>query len=506
MAMIKVDNLTFGYEGSYDNVFENVSFQIDTNWKLGLIGRNGKGKSTFLQLLMEQNDDICRPEYRYSGTITGDTCYQYFPVDIPVRQWQNPVIELMEQEFPDNELWKVIRELEYLSMEANILYRTFGSLSFGERTRVMLAYLFSNENNFLLLDEPTNHLDMETRETVIRYLKRKQGFILVSHERDFLDSCVDHILAINRNSITVTKGNFTAWWENKEKQDSFELARNADLRKDIKRLETAARQSKEWADTVEKRKIGFNPVKEDRFIGTRSYLGEKSRRMQQRRKNLERRQREEIEEKRQLLQDIEQDADLKMFPLKYRSDRLLSVEKLSIKYDSDVVCRQISFEIHNGGQILLQGRNGCGKSSIIKAILGETAPAEGSVTAGSGVKISYVSQDTSMLGGTLQKYASDRGIELSLLMTVLRQLDFERVQFEKNISDYSEGQKKKVMLAASLCEQAHLYIWDEPYNFIDVFSRMQIEKLIQRFQPTMLLVEHDKYFAENIGAKAVQIN
>lgn len=370
----------------------------------------------------------------------------------------------------------------------------------------MLAYLFSNENNFLLLDEPTNHLDMETRETVIRYLKRKQGFILASHERDFLDSCVDHILAINRNSITVTKGNFTAWWENKEKQDSFELARNADLRKDIKRLETAARQSKEWADTVEKRKIGFNPVKEDRFIGTRSYLGEKSRRMQQRRKNLERRQREEIEEKRQLLQDIEQDADLKMFPLKYRSDRLLSVEKLSIKYDSDVVCRQISFEIHNGERILLQGRNGCGKSSIIKAILGETAPAEGSVTAGSGVKISYVSQDTSMLGGTLQKYASDRGIELSLLMTVLRQLDFERVQFEKNISDYSEGQKKKVMLAASLCEQAHLYIWDEPYNFIDVFSRMQIEKLIQRFQPTMLLVEHDKYFAENIGAKAVQIN
>ena len=190
MSMIKVDNLTFGYESSYDNVFENVSFQIDTDWKLGLIGRNGKGKSTFLQLLMEQNDNVCRPEYRYSGTITGNVCFQYFPVNIPVRKWQNPVIELMDQEFPDHELWKVIRELEYLSMEADILYRTFGSLSFGERTRVMLAYLFSDENNFLLLDEPANHLDMETRETMLRYLKRKQGFILVSHERDFLDSCV----------------------------------------------------------------------------------------------------------------------------------------------------------------------------------------------------------------------------------------------------------------------------------------------------------------------------
>ena len=506
MSMIKVDNLTFGYESSYDNVFENVSFQIDTDWKLGLIGRNGKGKSTFLQLLMEQNDNVCRPEYRYSGTITGNVCFQYFPVNIPVRKWQNPVIELMDQEFPDHELWKVIRELEYLSMEADILYRTFGSLSFGERTRVMLAYLFSDENNFLLLDEPANHLDMETRETMLRYLKRKQGFILVSHERDFLDSCVAHILAINRNSITVSKGNFSVWKENKEKQDDFELARNADLRKDIKRLESAARQSKEWADTVEKRKIGYNPVKEDRFIGTRAYLGEKSRRMQQRRKNLERRQREEIKEKRQLLQDIEQETELKLFPLKYRSDRLVSVDKVSIKYDLNTICQQISFEIHNGERILLQGRNGCGKSSIIKAILGEIFPAEGTITIGSGVKISYVSQDTSMLGGTLQKYASVRGIELSLLMTILRQLDFERVQFEKNISDYSEGQKKKLLLAASLCEQVHLYIWDEPYNFIDVFSRMQIEKLIQRFQPTMLLVEHDKYFADTIGAKTVKIN
>lgn len=506
MAVIKVSHLTFGYEGSYDNVFDDVSFQIDTDWKLGLIGRNGKGKSTFLQLLMEQNDGVRRPEYRYSGTIVSDTCFQYFPINIPNQKWENPVIELMEPEFPDYELWKVIRELEYLSMEADILYRPFASLSFGERTRVMLAYLFSNESNFLLLDEPTNHLDMETRETVINYLKRKQGFILVSHERDFLDSCVNHILAINRKSITVTKGNFSTWWENKEKQDNFELARNEDLRRDIKRLEAAAKQSKEWADTVEKRKIGFNPLKEDRFLNTRSYLGEKSRRMQQRRKNLERRQTEGIEEKRQLLQDIEQEIDLKLFPLKYRSDRMLSVENVAIQYGSDLICRQISFDIHNGERILLQGKNGCGKSSIIKAILGEISPVEGTVTAGGDLKISYVSQDTSMLKGTLQEYAADRGIELWVLMTVLRQLDFERVQFEKKISEYSEGQKKKVMLAASLCEQAHLYIWDEPYNYIDIFSRIQIEKLIQKFQPTMLLVEHDKYFAEKITAKVIKIS
>lgn len=495
--MIKVDNLTFGYEGSYDNVFENVSFQIDSNWKLGLIGRNGKGKTTFLQLLMGK--------YEYSGTISATTSFQYFPVIIPREKWDETVIELMEQAFSDYELWKVIRELEYLSMEAELLYRTYGSLSFGERTGIMLAFLFSNESNFLLLDEPTNHLDIHTREIVKQYLNQKQGFILVSHERDFLDSCVDHILAINRSGITVTKGNFRIWRENKEKQDNFELAKNAALHKDIKRLEIAARKSETWADTVERRKIGFNPIKEDRFIDTRSYLGEKSRRMQQRRKNLERRQNKEIEEKRQLLHDIEPEIDLKLFPIKYRTEKIISVDNVSIQYNSNWVCKEISFTIHNGERILLQGRNGCGKSSIIKAILGEISPAEGNITIGGGLIISYISQDTSMLRGTLQEYAAERKIELSLFMTILRQLDFQRVQFEKKIQEYSEGQKKKVLIAASLCEQAHLYIWDEPYNYIDIFSRMQIEKLILTYQPTMLLVEHDKYFADTIATGVVRL-
>ncbi len=496
MTMIKVDNLTFGYEGSYDNVFENVSFQIDSSWKLGLIGRNGKGKTTFLKLLLGK--------YEYSGMISHGACFQYFPIAIPSEKWKEDTITLMEEAFPDYELWKVIRELEYLAMDADILYRSYDSLSFGERTRVMLSFLFSNENNFLLLDEPTNHLDINTRELLKQYLNQKQGFILVSHERDFLDACTNHIMAINRNSITVTKGNFSTWWENKERQDNFERAQNEHLKKDIKRLEQAAKQSEAWADKVEKTKIGFNPIKEDRTIASRAYIGEKSRRMQQRKKNLERRQMKEIDEKRQLLQDIESEIDLKLFPLKYHSERLVTVEDVAIQYDSSTVCKGISFQICNGDRIILHGKNGCGKSSMIKVILGEIIPAAGHISVSSSLKISYVSQDTSRLCGTLREYATERQIEPSLFMAVLRQLDFERVQFEKKIQEYSEGQKKKVLIAASLCEQAHLYIWDEPYNYVDIFSRMQIEKLILAFQPTMLLVEHDKYFADKIATKQVE--
>ena len=117
--------------------------------------------------------------------------------------------------------------------------------------------------------------------------------------------------------------------------------------------------------------------------------------------------------------------------------------------------------------------------------------------------VSYITQDTSHLKGSLKEYAAQKGLDYSLLLSILRQLDMSRVQFEKNIEDFSEGQKKKVLIAGSLLTSAHLYIWDEPLNYIDVFSRMQIEKLIEEYQPTMLIVEHDVRFREKLATKEI---
>jgi lincosamide and streptogramin A transport system ATP-binding/permease protein len=123
----------------------------------------------------------------------------------------------------------------------------------------------------------------------------------------------------------------------------------------------------------------------------------------------------------------------------------------------------------------------------------------------SGLKISYVSQETSHLHGSLSEYADQYGIDETLLKSILRKLDFERIQFEKNMEDFSGGQKKKVLIAGSLCEQAHLYIWDEPLNFIDVISRIQIEELLLAYKPTLMFVEHDISFNENIALKIVRL-
>lgn len=260
MSMIKIENLTFSYPTSYDNVFENVSFQVDTDWKLGFVGRNGRGKTTFLNLLLGK--------YEYSGKILSSVQFDYFPY--PVSDKNRITEDILQEICP-------------------------------------------------LAEEP------------------------------------------------------------------------------------------------------------------------------------------------------------------------------------------VSFEIRQGERIVLDGKNGSGKSSLLKLVVGQSIDYTGTVTLGSGLVISYVPQDTSYLCGTLSEFAEENNLDESLFKAILRKMDFERVQFEKDIKDFSGGQKKKVLIAKSLCEKAHLYVWDEPLNFIDVYSRMQIEQLITEFAPTMLLVEHDSVFRDTVASKIVNI-
>ena len=230
MSLINVNNLTFGYDGSYDNVFENASFAIDTDWRLGFCGRNGRGKTTFLKLLMG--------EYEYSGKITANVNFEYFPCK--TEDTSKNTIDIIGNN-EEYEFWQLQCELSLLGVDEDVLYRPFSTLSNGEQTKVLLASMFLRENNFLLIDEPTNHLDMESREMLADYLSTKQGFILVSHDRAFLDKCTDHILSINKADIEVMKGNFTTWYENKVLKDNYEIAENAKLQKEIKRLKETAK-------------------------------------------------------------------------------------------------------------------------------------------------------------------------------------------------------------------------------------------------------------------------
>lgn len=506
MAQINVSNLTFCYDGSFDNIFEDVSFSVDTNWKLGFIGRNGRGKTTFLNLL--------RGKYEYQGTISTSTVFDYFPYPVTETQLGKCCSDFLDEIRPDCELWRVICELDKLHLEADILYRPFETLSHGERTKIMLAILFSGENYFLLIDEPTNHLDQASREIVKEYLWQKKGFILVSHDRDLLDACVDHVLVLNRHSIEIQKGNFSTWWENKNRMDAFHQMENEKHKKEIQKLKKTADQTRNWADKNERSKIGFDPVKEhDRSISTRAYIGAKTKKMQSRVKQMEERIASEIAQKEGLLQDIENMADLKLQPLNHHKEVLILAKEYGLAYVNGNTCHKVlegfDFELRQGERIFLRGENGCGKSSFLKAILRcieeKDCQETGMLTTASGLIISYVNQDTSFLQGNLTEFCRERNLEESLVKAILRKLDMSRTQFDKHMEEYSEGQKKKVLIAASLSMQAHLYIWDEPLNYIDIFSRIQIEDLILRYQPTMLIVEHDVRFQEKIATRVVKM-
>ncbi len=508
MAQISVNNLTFYYDGSFDNIFENVSFSIDTNWKLGFIGRNGKGKTTFLNLLLGK--------FAYQGSIDTTTTFDYFPYQITEQQMQLPASEFMEELKVGCEPWRVICELGDLGENAEILYRPYQTLSPGERTKILLAILFSGDNDFLLIDEPTNHLDKEAREIVKKYLASKKGFILVSHDRDLLDACIDHCLVLNRSTIEVQNGNFSVWWENKQRKDQFAIAENEKHQKEILKLKKAATRASQWAEQNEHTKIGFDPIKEhDRSKSTRAYIGAKTKKMQSKVKQMEKRINREIEEKEGLLQDLETSVDLKLVTLTHHKNTLVNLKDYSLRYvDADCpVFTDLTFEMNTGERIALSGKNGCGKSTLIKMILQKSNSTDTNMSVSesgvcettSGLVISYVGQDATHLKGDITTFCREHDLDKSLFCAILRQLDFERTQFLKNMEDYSEGQKKKILLAASLLTPAHLYIWDEPLNYIDIFSRMQIEKLLLTYQPTMLFVEHDVRFCEKIATKTIEL-
>lgn len=495
MTAIQIKNLNFAYPGTHHEIFKDVSFQMDTAWKLGFTGRNGRGKTTFLKLLCG--------ELPHSGQIHASVEFEYFPYLVSDEALS--AYDIARNVNREHDDWQLERETALLDLKSEALERPFSTLSEGERTKILLAILFLKNNAFLLIDEPTNHLDFKGRQLMANYLARKSGFIIVSHDQYFLDQCIDHVLSIDKCQIVIQKGNYTSLLQNKAYEAQFELAQNEKLKKDIHRLADSAKRTSGWADKIEQSKYGNGPV-------DKGYIGHKSAKMMKRAKQIEHRRARAIEEKQKLLKNVETYDALKMNPLNNRKGTFLRVRELSYQIASQPIFKPLSFNLKAGERLVVKGPNGSGKSSLLKGLLTELGLEtntlghfEGNMELQSGLIISYVSQDTSHLKGSFASLAASVGIDLSLLQSVLVQLDFERTQFEKSLEQLSEGQKKKLLLACSLCQPSHLYIWDEPLNYIDIWSRRQIEDVILRYEPTMIFIEHDQSFSQRIATHSVSL-
>lgn len=200
MGTIQFKALTFNYSDQTQPLFDHVTLQFDASWKLGLIGRNGRGKTTLLKLLQHQ--------LPFDGQLVTNLDFQYFPQTVtePTQLTRDILMQLGNLD--NSTFWQVERELRLLQVAPEIVWQPFASLSPGEQTKMLLALLFIDDYHFQLIDEPTNHLDQEGRQVVANYLRQKAGFIVVSHDRHFLNQVIDHVLAINRADITVHQGNY----------------------------------------------------------------------------------------------------------------------------------------------------------------------------------------------------------------------------------------------------------------------------------------------------------
>ncbi|MBQ2957649.1 MAG: ABC-F type ribosomal protection protein [Clostridia bacterium] len=523
MSVIQVQNLSFTYPGDYTPVFTDLTFSMGTDWRLGLVGRNGRGKTTLMRLLSG--------ELTGSGQIVSSVKFDMFPIVVeedrsalacmrsavaPFDLWEEQMSALLadgtdealvrwgeiEQEYAALDGYiideQICREAERMNIDHHELLRPMRSFSPGERTRLLLAALFIRKNRFLLIDEPTNHLDAAGREVVARYLRNKQGFIVVSHDRWFLDQTIDHVMALQKSGVHIEQGTYSSYRENKELRDQFEIEENERLEKDIWRLKETAREKAAWSDRVEATKIGQG-------LTDRGRIGHLAAKMMKRSLAIQTRIDRQIEEKEALLHDLEYASALTLHPMEHPAKVLMRFQNVSAGYDGKAVFRHKSFEIEQGDRLMIAGPNGAGKSTMIRLMLGQMEPMEGCLVCASNLVISYMPQRADELHGTVFELAEREGLKKEYFMMILRKLGFPRSMFERDMSGFSMGQRKKVLLAASISKPAHMYIWDEPLNYIDLESREQIENMLADSQATMIFVEHDHAFAANIAQKTVRL-
>ena len=492
MPVIHIDGLTFAYEGASECVFDGLSLELDDTWKLALTGRNGRGKTTLLKLLSGELDA--------RGHIHATSRFARFP--FAVQDMGQPTCAAMAA-VCGAEAWRIGCEAGRIGLGEGALGRPLATLSGGERMKALLAALFLIEGCVPLIDEPTNHLDAEGRRALGRYLASKRGFILASHDRDLLDACCDHVLALEGGGATLLRGGFSDYLRERGRREALERAEEGRLRGEIRRLGEAARRAGEWAAQAEKAK---HRTSDSDGRPERGYQGHKAAKLVKRAKGIGRRREEAVAQKSQLLRHVDEAGEVRLRPAPYHAERLCGLENATVYFDGRAALRGAGLAILRGERVALLGSNGCGKSTALRLLTGELTPDEGRAWRGGGLRISVVPQDASFLRGGLRALAEGRGADVTQFFTILRKLGFSRAHLEADTAGFSDGQKKKVLLALSLCESAHLYIWDEPLNYIDALSRVQIEGLILRCQPTLLFVEHDMAFVRRVATRTLSLD
>lgn len=470
--MIRAKDLSISFSGR--EIFHDGNFIINSREKVGLIGRNGSGKSTFLKLILKKLE----PD---EGAIEIPRGYRIGHLEQHIHFTYDTVIDEICSVLPadrEHEGWKGENILYGLGFSYDDLYKDPKKFSGGYQVKLNLAKLLLMEPQMLLLDEPTNYLDIHSIRWLKEFLQDWQGeLILITHDRDFMDSVITHTLIIHRNSFKKIPGNTKGVRE--------KIAAEEEIYEKTRANEEKQRQkTQEWID---------------RFKAKASMAS----RAQSRAKMLDK---QEVKEK---LEDIAT-LDFNFNHLPYGSkENMIEVEHLAFGYNPQhLLIQNLSFKVENGDKICVIGKNGKGKSTLLKLLTQDLAPIKGNIKTNSKTVIGYFGQmNIDRLDNNLTVYEELQKVDDRLPQTRVRQvcgnMMFSSDLANKKIGVLSGGEKSRVMLGKILLKGVNLLLLDEPTNHLDMESCESLLEAIKNFEGAVITVTHDEGFLREIANKLV---
>ena len=515
MSMIDVSNLTFGYEGSPELIFDHVGFQIDSSWKLGFTGRNGRGKTTFLRILSGDlepttGEVVISKEDRMSVLKQDHFQYDQYTVLDTVIMGNQRLYDIMkekdalyakedftdadgvkaselEAEFADMDGWEaesdVSRLIQGLGLSEDILYSEMSTLTAKEKVKVLLAQALFGKPDIILLDEPTNHLDIQAIQWLEDFLLDCEALTLVvSHDRHFLNTVCTNIVDVDYGGIKMYVGNYEFWYESSQMMQRLIRDQNKKKEEKIKELQE--------------------------FVSRFSANKSKSKQATARRKLLDK------------LTVEEMPASSRRYPfVGFKMDRepgkeILAVEGLTKTVDGRKVLDNVSFRVNKGDKIAFVGEDEIATTTLFKILMEELEPDAGTFKWGTTITTSYFPLDNSAffndcdlnLVDWLGQYTADNAEEgtESFKRSFLGRMLFSGDDVYKPVKVLSGGEKVRCMLSRMMLFGSNALVLDQPTNHLDLESITAVNNGLIDFKGVVLFASHDHEFVQTIANRVME--
>lgn len=502
-------------------VLDDITFEVQTGEKVGIVGSNGCGKSTLLKIIIgSEGYEDGNLSFKKGATLGYLEQMPIYPDDFKVIDVLNLAFENIDNVYKELEmLEKQLSNVDGANMnrvlnkysKVQVIYESLGGyekeeklskvctglkindsfkvklfsqLSGGEKTTIILGKILLQNPDILLLDEPSNHLDLDAMEWLESYLKEYKGVvIIVSHDRYFLDNVVTKIVEIEDMVSKSYYGNYTAFTDEKERQLKLQMDAFLDQQKKIKDMERSIAQLRDW--------------------GMRGDNGKFFRRAASMQKLLDKVKRidKPVEERDSI--SINSDIGNRS------GDNVVVVKELCKSYGEKVLLDKAELLIRNGESVALLGANGCGKSTLIKILLGINEADGGTAYLGSSIKLAYLPQNIIFEDDSktiLECFREDIVITDGKAREYLARYMFFGEQVFKKAGTLSGGERSRLKLAMLMHSEVNFLILDEPTNHLDIDSREELEGFLKEFKGTLMFVSHDRYFINNIASRVVELS